>query len=71
VKGESSTIRHYEIVVNLEQPPREVLLAGKRLEKLDDSGYHADRTGWWFDPDAKTMNALFLASDFALEVTKH
>lgn len=71
VKGESSTIRQYEIVVNLEQPPHEVILAGKALEKLNDSGYLAHKTGWWFNSDAKTMHALFLASDFALEVKEH
>jgi hypothetical protein len=40
------------------------------MESLNPSAGHAGKKGWWFDPEAKTLNAMFLADDFALEITK-
>jgi alpha-D-xyloside xylohydrolase len=68
VKGESPTVRPYTVVITLERAPRQVLLGGKPLPRLASTGENDGKTGWWFDPDRKTLTARFPASDFDLEV---
>jgi alpha-glucosidase (family GH31 glycosyl hydrolase) len=69
VKGESPKVQQYEVVVTLPQSPREVLLSGHRLEKLDAIGAFPGKEGWTFDATTKTLHIQFLNSDFDLQVT--
>jgi alpha-glucosidase (family GH31 glycosyl hydrolase) len=71
VKGESSTIHQYEVIVNVGHAPDGVLLSDQRLVKLDAAGYRARKTGWLFDEDTKMLHALFLTTNFTLQVANH
>jgi len=68
-KGESPKVRPYEVVVTLPESPREVMLSGRRLEKLDTLGPFPGKVGWVFDPVAQTLHIRFLESNFHLRIT--
>jgi alpha-glucosidase (family GH31 glycosyl hydrolase) len=71
VKGKSPTIHQYEVTVNVDRAPDGVLLSGQRLVKLDAAGYRGHKTGWLFDEDTKMLHALFLTTNFTLQVVNH
>ncbi|MGO9275434.1 MAG: glycoside hydrolase family 31 protein [Terriglobia bacterium] len=68
VQGDSPKPRQYEVEMTMDRAPRDVLLSGHRLDKLGDSAVRTEKTGWTFDPDTKTLDVLFLDSDFKLRV---
>jgi alpha-D-xyloside xylohydrolase len=68
VLGEAPKVRQYEVVVPLAQAPRNVLLSGRRLERLDNPGAFPGKEGWTFDSTTKALHVRFLSSDFKLHV---
>ena len=69
VKGESPKVRQYDVVIAIENAPRQVVLSGRRLEILGDAGVQAEKMGWIFDPKAKVLHVYFLESNFNLQIT--
>jgi alpha-glucosidase (family GH31 glycosyl hydrolase) len=70
VQGASPKVRQYDVVMALENAPREVVLSGHRLGILADVGARAEKTGWIFDPKAKTLHVYFLESNFNLQIAR-
>jgi alpha-glucosidase (family GH31 glycosyl hydrolase) len=68
VDGKSPQVHQYKVVMNLQGPPREVVLSGRRLEKLADSGVRTSKSGWTFDSQTRTLQVTFLTDDFNLQV---
>ena len=66
----SPVIRSYEVILPSNAPPRQVILTGKPLIQLDDSGYRSRKQGWWMEAAEGTLHVLFAADDFVLDVTR-
>lgn len=68
VEGTAPDPRQYDIVMTMDKAPGEVLLSGRRLDQLGDTAVRTQKTGWTFDAHTRTLQILFLESDFKLQV---
>jgi alpha-glucosidase (family GH31 glycosyl hydrolase) len=69
VHGQGSpVIRQYQVILPAAGAPKEVVLSGESLERLDDIGYRVHKRGWWLSPDQRTLRVLFSSDNFTLAV---
>ena len=64
----SPVVRAYELIIPTKTAPNEVDLSGKRLLKLDDSGYRGGKEGWWLSAPVGTLHVLFTSDNFELTI---
>lgn len=68
--GHSPLVRRYDLTLPVTSTPREVKIAGAFLNKLDEAGYRARKTGWWFNPASGALHVLCLRDNFEIDVTR-
>jgi alpha-glucosidase (family GH31 glycosyl hydrolase) len=66
----SPGVRRYQVVLPEGHAPRQVLLGGKPLAEMRDSGGQSGTTGWQMDPEDRTLRVVFSAIDFDLSVKR-
>jgi alpha-glucosidase (family GH31 glycosyl hydrolase) len=70
VKGRSSIIRPYKIMLPLNRPPTKVTLGNVTLEQVSAAGYRAGKEGWWLDRGRHLVDISFTADNFSLAVLR-